>query len=102
MRFKRRVPPVAAEPLTIVHGGQLQLDMQAGAAVFDGVRQKARYGCWMFYLPAIQAKLFHAADGNTDCIHSSRPADDILSLPGLVAGRYTTDDWRRALTTPLA
>jgi hypothetical protein len=101
MKFKRRVLPVAAEPVEIVHGGLLQVDTQTGAAVFDGVRQKVSCGCWMFYLPAMQAKLFYADDGKTDCIHASRPSDAVLNRSGVPVGRYLTDDWRRALSTPV-
>ncbi len=49
MKFKRRVPPLAVAPIRILQGGLLQLEMRAGGAVLDGVRHKARCGCWMFY-----------------------------------------------------
>ncbi len=101
MKFKRVVLPVAAEPPRVVTGRLLQLDTQAGVADFDGVRYKAACGCWMFYLPVIQTKLFHAADGHIDCMHKSRPAEAIIKQPGVAVGRYRSDDWRRALSTPL-
>lgn len=102
MIYRRTAPPQPPEPLRILRGGQLRLDSREETADLDGARQAARIGCWMFYLPALQAKLFHAAAGNTDCIHPSRPAEQELSGPDRLLGRYRLDDWRRALATPLA
>jgi hypothetical protein len=101
MKFKRVVLPVAVEPPRVVTVRLLQLDTQSSSAVVDGVRYKAACGCWMFYLPDLQAKLFHAADGHIDCMHGSRPDEETLNQPGVVVGRYRTDDWRRALSTPI-
>lgn len=100
MIWSRSAPPQPAESLRVVHGGQLSLDSQAGIAVLDGTTHAAILGCWMFYLPGLQAKLFHAADEKIDCLHRSRPDAKTLAQAGRPVGRYLTDDWRRALATP--
>lgn len=101
MKFRRVVLPRSREPLHVLRSGRLSLDVRAESAVLDGVRQPARFGCWMYYLPERQAKLFHAADGRIDCTHAARPDEETLGQPDRPLGRYRLDDWRRALTTPL-
>ncbi|MCF7837069.1 MAG: hypothetical protein K9N49_00400 [Candidatus Marinimicrobia bacterium] len=103
IRFRRRLPPTHRHPLRILHAHELLIDCRRKTAALDGVRQRIKLGSWMFYLPKLQAKLFYAANGRTDCIHSSRPPDYVLNDPrSILENRYTTDDWRRALATPLA
>jgi hypothetical protein len=89
-------------PLRLLRIGELELNTRAGRAILDGKPQEAKVGCWMFYLPALQAKLFHADSGRIDCIHPSRPDAATLAGPDRAIGRYRLDDWRSALATPLA
>ena len=88
-------------PLKVVSYNRLELDCKAGAATLDGTAYTASVGSWMFYLPAIEAKLFHATRGTLDCMHPARPDAAALSDPALPLGRYIAADWRRALETPV-
>ncbi len=101
MNLTRRLLPARRFPLDVIYASQLHLDCQEKTAELDGVRHPVKLGSWMFYLPDIQAKLFHAAGGRIDCIHPSRPPDDLLGQRGLPLGRYTSDEWLNALTTPV-
>ena len=101
MYFRRTLKPRAAKPISIYRFGQLRLDPKKESAMLDGEPHAAKLGCWMFYLPGLQAKLFHARHGCIDCTHRSRPPDEILMQPGVELGRYVSDDWRTALTTPI-
>ncbi len=102
MKFKRALPPESIQPLRVVHINCVQLDLQRRTATVDGRPRKLRTGCWMFYLPELEMKLFHAANGMIDCVHASRPDENILQQPAVDLGSYTSDDWRRALSTPLS
>jgi hypothetical protein len=77
------------------------LDTSASRCLVDGVEYAARIGHWMFYLPATGEKFFHAAHGLTDCTHVTRPTAAQLE-DDWANETYTSADWRRALSTPLA
>lgn len=102
MRFSRALSPRPPQPLRVEHISDLILDSTAGSAVVDGKPVSAKLGRWMFYLPALQLKLFHAADGHIDCTSSSRPAHNELQHGDRPAGRYQMKDWRNALETPIS
>lgn len=101
MHFRRALKPRAPKPLRIYRFTQVGLDVETGGAMVDGRRCTVKSGCWVFYLPDYRAKLFHVRDGFIDCIHSSRPSDDVLQKSGVPLGRYVSDEWRSALTTPI-
>ena len=101
MQFRRSLPPQSPEPLRAAYHHRLLLDSRAQSAVLDGQEHRAELGCWMFYLPDLQAKLFHAAQAHIECTHATRPQEAALNQPGRIVGRYRTEDWRRALTTPI-
>lgn len=100
MRLRRTLPPLTQQPLQVLRRERLHLDCRRQTARLDGVCHPANIGCWMYYLPALKAKLFHAADGKIDCIHPSRPEAGALLHPERPAGRYLVEDWRRALAMP--
>ena len=102
MHFRRVLKPRPATPLRIYRFGQLALDSEQESALLDGRPYTAKQGCWMFYLPQLQAKLLHARDGSIDCTSPARPSADVLEQPGLTLGRYVSDEWHTALTTPIA
>ncbi len=99
IHFRRALKPRDPKPLRIHRFERIALDSASGSALVDSSRHKAHIGCWMFYLPDFQAKLFHARDGNIDCTAPSRPTPDVLEQRGRELGRYQSDDWRAALTT---
>ncbi|MDP6491323.1 MAG: hypothetical protein QGH42_11155 [Kiritimatiellia bacterium] len=101
MHFKRTVTPGLAKALRIYRLRRLALDTRNGSAVVDDKVYDASLGCWMFYLPGLTAKLFHARNGSIDCIHPSRPSDKIHTQSGIALGRYVSDEWNRALTTTI-
>ena len=65
----------------------------------DDKQFKAHLGCWMFYLPKLQAKLFHAKNGMIDCTR----APDLNNISDIQQpmGRYIAADWLNALQTPI-
>ena len=77
------------------------LDTSASRCRVDGVDYAAQIGHWMFYLPGTGEKFFHAAHGFTDCTHATRPTASRLE-EDWANDTYTSADWRRALSTPLA
>jgi hypothetical protein len=77
------------------------LDTIASRCRVDGIEHVAQLGNWMFYLPETGEKFFHAAHGVTDCTHATRPTDAQLQ-EDWANETYTSADWRRALSTPLA
>ena len=77
------------------------LDTAASRCLVDGAEHTAHLGHWMFYLPATGEKFFHAAHGLTDCTHATRPTAAQLE-EGWANETYTSADWRRALSMPLA
>lgn len=101
MYFRRTISPKHPVPLKVVYHDRLELDCKTGIATLDGTAYTASVGSWMFYLPAIEAKLFHATGGTLDCMHAARPDAAALSDPARPMGRYTAADWRRALETPV-
>lgn len=102
MKFKRAITPESIKPLRVMRIGSVRLDLQRHTAIVDGKTCKLKAGCWMFYLPDLELKLFHAADGMIDCIHASRPDKELLMQPGVSLENYSSDDWRQALSTPLS
>lgn len=102
MHFRRQLKPTAPQPLAVQHFGSVQLDTACAQAIVDGQICRAEIGSWMFYLPELKAKLFHARNGTIDCISPTRPPDDVLQQERLQLGRYTSDEWRRALSTTTA
>jgi len=101
IQLRRALKPRPAKPLRIYRFGQLALDPEQEKALLDGTLYKVRAGRWMFYLPQLQAKLIHARDENIDCTSPARPPADVLEQTGTDLGRYVSDEWRRALTTPI-
>ncbi len=102
MHFTRTLRPGSPKALRIYRFEQLALDTAQERAILDGKVYTARIGRWMFYLPRLEAKLFHARHGHIDCTSPSRPDDDVLQHSALPLGRYTSDEWRKALATPLS
>ena len=74
MRWLRvAIPPRSAQPLQVLTARHLRLDVKSSAAEWDGARYKANVGSWMYYLPALHAKVFHSRDGNAG-LHPPEPA----------------------------
>ncbi len=101
IHLRRALKPREPKPLRIYRFEHVGLDTASDIALVDGRRCSASVGRWMFYLPKLQAKLFHSRDGSTDCTSPSRPSAEVLQQPGLSLGRYISDEWNQALTTPI-
>lgn len=97
-RFRRSLQPQDPLPLQISRYSTLSLDSN-GTAVLDGQEFKAHIGCWMFYLPETQTKIFHAREGMIDCTHA--PEIDNKEDLKQPVGNYIAADWFAALQTPI-
>ncbi len=99
MHLRRSIPPGPAKPLRIERVRTLDLDSSRQTAHIDGRSCAAKLGCWMFYVPGLEAKFFHARNGCIDCTHDARPPAEALRQPDRALGRYLASEWSRALST---
>lgn len=97
IRFRRSLPPSDIIPLRVSRFTNLVL--AEGTVHLEGRRLKANVGCWMFYLPKIQTKIFHARNGMIDC--TVTPELDSVSDMKQPVGQYLAQDWFNALQTPI-
>jgi len=97
-RFHRVLLPSKIIPLQVCRLNYLELGTD-GKSLIDGRNIKAKIGCWMFYLPKIQAKIFHARNGMIDC--TVAPKLEAITDMGQPIGQYQAQDWFNALQTPI-
>lgn len=97
-RIMRRDP---RQPSHVLCDQEVLLDTGKKQAIKNCAEYEAKLGCRVFYLPALEAKPFHATHGCTDCVHTSRPNEAQLNRTGGTLGRYKTEEWRKAVTTPI-
>lgn len=98
IRFRRSLPPKIIIPPRVSRFKNLTLCSE-GKVFLEGRCLKANVGCWMFYLPKIQTKIFHAQKGMIDC--TVTPELDNVSDVNQPVGQYLAQDWFNALQTPI-
>lgn len=96
--FRRYRRSNTAIPLQVARYRSIAISGKNSAQV-DGDQQHVLQGCWMFYLPTLQVKMFHARNGRTSCTHA--PAQLSVTPPEQSIGRYTAADWQHALGTSI-